>query len=349
MKSKKSGTQSKFLKIAAKSWDVGALRLLLAKMRKKRILVVGDLGVDRYTEGTVERICPEAPVPILHVSRETLKLGLGANVADNIRVLDGEVLLIGVVGADRTGEDFKRLMRTAGINPAHLVVDRKRRTVLKERLVTSQQQILRVDYEDLLPIAPATTGKVLRKTRNLISKVDAVIVQDYQKGMFSGDTARKLIALVRKRKGIVTVDPHPKAKSVSYRGAMVLTPNIKEAEALARVPITDDDSLDIAGRRILREAGAEHVVITRGKDGMAIFTAGKSVVYLIPTYAREVFDVSGAGDTVIAVLTLALSAGGSIQEAAILGNLAAGVEVGKRGTATVTANEILEMMDVMRR
>jgi len=308
-------------------------------------LVIGDVGVDRYTVGLVERISPEAPVPIVFVESEQLKLGLAANVADNVRVLGGEPLLVGAIGHDRGAEDFRALMRKARIKTDHLVVDRALRTVLKERVVSDRQQLLRIDYESLHELSAKTRRLVIRNVRGLLKRVDAVILEDYAKGLVDASMAEEIFGYARGEGRLVTADPNSKTPVSFYRGASVLTPNTKEAENLSGIAIRDEESLARAGFAILRQTQARYVVITRGKDGMAIFSSGNHQVTLIPTYAKEVYDVSGAGDTVIAVLTLALAAGASIEEASILGNLAAGVEVGKRGTATVTPAEVEAALD----
>ena len=344
-KSKKAAKKSRFVKLNTRDWDRRRLKSLLADIAGKRILVIGDVGVDRYTIGSVERISPEAPVPIVLVQQEVFKLGLAANVADNVKALGGVPLLTGVVGGDRTAEDFCKLLEQTGIASSHLVVDRNRRTVLKERIVSDRQQLLRVDYETLMDIDSAVEAKLLAKVKTLLAKCDAVILEDYAKGTLKGGLAEGVFAAAGKHKKIVAVDPNSKSELALYRGATVLTPNTKEAEALSGISIRDEISLMKAGQHILTETRADHVVITRGGEGMAIFTAGDSSCHLIPTYAQEVYDVSGAGDTVISVFTLAMSAGATASEAAVLGNLAAGVEVGKRGTATVSVEEILAAME----
>jgi rfaE bifunctional protein kinase chain/domain len=314
-------------------------------MAGRRVLVIGDVGVDRYTIGAVERISPEAPVPIVLVQSETLKLGLAANVADNIQALGGEAWLVGMVGRDEAAREFRGLLTGAQITPAHLVVDRSRRTVVKTRVVSDRQQLLRIDFESLHPLDGAVEKQLLERVEKLLPRVDAVIVEDYAKGMLSERFLKRVFAKARAARKLVAVDPNTKTPASHYQGASLLTPNTKEAEALSGIKIRDEASLLEAGSRILRDTRAEHVVITRGKDGMAIFSAGSSLVKLIPTYAREVYDVSGAGDTVIAVLALALASGAELEQATILGNLAAGVEVGKRGTATVSPEEVLVALE----
>jgi D-glycero-beta-D-manno-heptose-7-phosphate kinase len=321
------------------------LEEILTGIAGRRVLVIGDVGVDRYTIGSVERISPEAPVPIVFVEEELNKLGLAANVADNVKALGGIPLLTGIVGRDRAAEDFRALLVKAGVGGSHLVVDPMRRTVLKERIVSERQQLLRVDYETAGAVSAKAEKALIAKIGKLAGACDAIILEDYAKGLLNEKVAGAVFSAAKRHGRIVAVDPNAKTGISLYRGSTVLTPNTKEAEKLSRISIVDTPSLLEAGRRILKATSARHVVITRGKDGMAIFSAGISEASFIPTYAREVYDVSGAGDTVISVLTLALSAGASIEEAAILGNLAAGVEVGKRGTATVSPDEIRLAME----
>ncbi|MGK5084727.1 D-glycero-beta-D-manno-heptose-7-phosphate kinase [Bdellovibrionota bacterium FG-1] len=332
---------SQLQSIQPSQWPRPRLEALLGAMRGKKILVIGDLGVDRYTIGTVERISPEAPVPIVQVQSEQLKLGLAANVAENVQALGGNPYLVGVVGRDSGAVDFKKLLKAVPIRGTHLVSDPSRRTVLKDRVVSDRQQLLRIDFESLHPIGSKVEAQILGKVEALLPKVDAVIIEDYAKGLLSQRLCRKIFGLAKTARKLVAVDPNSKTLMRFYSGASVLTPNTKEAESLTGLKIQDKKSLIRVGNQVLQATGARYVVVTRGKEGMAIFGSAGEPVTLIPTYAREVYDVSGAGDTVISVLTLALASGASIQDAAILANLAAGVEVGKRGTATVSGEEIL--------
>ena len=355
--------------LSPECWDKVLLEKILSKFRRKKILVVGDVGVDRYTLGSVERISPEAPVPIVLVEEEKLKLGLAANVADNIRALGAIPLLVGVVGKDRGAEDFRALLKASGVKSSHLVVDSSRRTVLKERVVSERQQLLRIDYESQHSIHADIEEKIRKKVEDLVLgihskngskeksqnmskdgakvKVDGIIVEDYAKGGLT-KTLLASIFEIAKRAGIwVAVDSNLKTPPENYRGASILTPNTKEAEHLSGVMIRNEDTLLEAGSRILKLTGVSHLAITRGKEGMALFTRGNPVVRLIPTFAQEVYDVSGAGDTVISVLCLSLTTGASLEDASILGNLAAGIEVGKRGTATVSPDEIRTALSII--
>lgn len=328
-------------------WDRARLEALIDDWRGMRVLVIGDVGIDRYTLGSVERISPEAPVPIVRVEREIHKLGLAANVADNIAVLGGEPLLTGMVGKDRAAGDFKKLLGDAGISGSHLVLCPESRTVLKERIVTESQQLLRVDYESHHSVSQTTRKQLLAKVLALLPKVDAVIVEDYAKGLLDPGLLGRIFKAASKAGKLVAVDPNKKTPASWYAGATILTPNSREAEKLSGISIVDQESLVEAARKVLELSQAQHVIITRGKDGMALMSRGDFTVRMIPTYALEVFDVSGAGDTVIAVLALAMAAGATLEEAATLGNLAAGVEVSKRGTATVSPDEIRAHMDAV--
>jgi rfaE bifunctional protein kinase chain/domain len=321
-------------------WSGERLEKIVSAWRGKKILVIGDVGVDRYTIGSVERISPEAPVPIVRVEEEKLKLGLAANVADNIQALGGVPLMTGVIGKDRAGEDFRQLMSKAKISSQYLVSDTRARTIVKERIVSDLQQLLRVDYENDCALGSKTEAMLLKTILKGIKECDAVVLEDYAKGLLNPRLVQAIFLAAKKAGKQVAVDPNSRTAVETYRGAAILTPNTREAEALSGEAIRDQAALIRAGRKILKATLASHVVITRGREGMAVFTAGQTEVQVIPTYAQEVYDVSGAGDTVIAVLALAITAGAKIEEAAVLGNLAAGVEVGKRGTATVSPAEI---------
>ncbi|MBC7387070.1 MAG: bifunctional hydroxymethylpyrimidine kinase/phosphomethylpyrimidine kinase [Cryobacterium sp.] len=332
---------------------VDRLKSLVAAFSKRRILVIGDVGIDRYVTGDVERISPEAPVPVVFVKSEIHKLGLAANVADNLHALDAESDLIGVIGEDRFASEVRSLLRREKVSDRGLVVDPARRTIVKERIVSDRQQLLRIDYESPEPVSAAIEKQILASVKRLLSgarakkaatRVDGLIVQDYAKGMLSLEVIAQISKLAKAAKVPVFMDPNAKSTLDLYTGATFLTPNAKEAAALSGVAIRDHSSLKSAGSKLLKGTGAEFVVITLGKDGMAIFTKGSREPEMIPTFAREVYDVSGAGDTVISIMALAYASGATIREAAILGNLGAGVVVAKRGTATCTPEELNQAM-----
>ncbi len=334
-----STTSTKEIQI--KDWNKSRIHSVVDAWKAKHILVVGDVGIDRYTLGKVERISPEAPVPIVLVEEEKLKLGLAANVADNLRVLGGKAQLLGVVGKDNAAQDLRTLLSNAGLDAQALIEDASRKTILKERIVSERQQLLRIDYESQEAMSAAILEKVFEKFKSLMA-VDAVIIQDYAKGLCAPGFVQKLLAHAGNAKKPVFVDPHLKSSLESYRGAFLLTPNRKEAEALSGITLSSEASIRDAAVKISRETQASHVIITLGKDGMHVHSREAMSFAHIPTYAREVYDVSGAGDTVIAILSLALMSGATLEEAAIIGNIAAGIEVGKRGTATVSPQEIFE-------
>lgn len=341
-------TRIVFKKLPPERWNWARLETLLSELRGKRVLVLGDLGVDRYTQGAVDRISPEAPVPILRVLKQELKLGLAANVADNIRALGGEPVLVGVVGRDRAAEDFRQLLKRARVHDQGLIVDPARSTVLKDRMVSERQQMLRVDYEDAQPLAPKTLERVLARFRQVLPACGAVVVEDYAKGLLEPELLRGVYAAISRAKKMDVTDPNSKTELERYRGARLFKPNRKEAEILSGVKITDERSLSEAAGVLFKKTAAHEVLITLGRDGMALFSRGKSRAELIPTLAREVFDVSGAGDTVTAVLALGAATGATLSESAQLANIAAGIEVGKFGTATVSPDELRAEMRRLR-
>jgi rfaE bifunctional protein kinase chain/domain len=319
-----------------------SLLQIISGYRRKQIAVLGDVGIDRYTRGIAERISPEAPVPIVLVQNESLKLGLAANVADNIIALGGSAELAGVIGKDHDANDFLKLLKSKKLSSTSLVVDSGRRTILKERIVAENQQMLRIDYESTHALTAAIQKKIQASILKSIAHSDALIIEDYAKGLLSQAMVQAAIKAAKKRKIPVLVDPHYRTPVEWYSGATLLTPNKKEAELMAGAKIIDEESLLRVGREIIKRTRSESLIITLGKEGMAIFKNGKSEPVLIPTAAREVYDVSGAGDTVISVLALSLAAGANLEEAALISNLAAGVEVSKRGTATVSIQEIVD-------
>lgn len=319
-------------------FDIKQFETIAKRVKNQRILVIGDVGVDCYMMGKVERISPEAPVPVLHVEQEILKLGLAANVADNIQAMSASSVLVGVVGNDKAAEDLSKLCLASGIMTQHLVHD-DRKTIFKTRMVAQGQQLIRIDQETTSPISERTEEQILQKIFYLSQDVDAIILEDYAKGMITESLAKRIFKIARRNEIPITVDPNLKTPAKFYRGASLLTPNTSEAERLSGIKITCESSLRKCGEKILKLTSADAVVITRGGDGMAILEdSGK--FRMIPTFAKEVYDVSGAGDTVISALTLFMAAGASLYDAVILANVAAGIEVGKQGTATVSLSEI---------
>ena len=302
----------------------------------KKILVVGDVMLDLYIQGEVERISPEAPVPVVRVSAESSVPGGAANVANNIISLGGSPILVGVIGSDSAGRQLRTLLKRRKIDGRALVADPDRPTVTKSRVVAGHQQVVRIDREPRGDIGPEVKEKLLQAIWNLDGEIDGIILEDYAKGVVDQDLIDRLIALARTRGCFLVVDPNGRRR-FTYRGAKLISPNLKEAMELAglgrEVPLAE------LGRSLLKKWGAESVLITLGEEGMCLFERGKKF-FRIPTVAQEVFDVSGAGDTVIGTIALALSSGADLPEAARIANCAAGVVVGKLGTATLTTDEL---------
>jgi len=323
------------------------LSALMSRFSRKKIVVFGDVGIDQYTVGKVTRISPEAPIPIVEVTEVSYKLGLAANVADNVAALGGQAHLVGLVGKDHSGRIFQSLLKERGIASEYLVQDRQRPTTLKERVVAENQQVVRIDHETKTAISGDMISQTEERLERAIRGAHCVIIEDYAKGLVTSGLCQAAVRMAAKKDIPVLVDPNSKTPLKIYRGCTLVTPNTAEAEALTGIDIDSPARLREAGRMLLDELGSPFVIITRGKDGMAIFTKGRKDPVLMPTFAREVYDVSGAGDTVIATLALSLVAGGDIHEAALLANYAAGVEVSKRGTATVSQAELKEYIKVM--
>lgn len=303
-----------------------------------RIAVIGDLILDSFIWGKVERISPEAPVPVVEVVRETECLGGAANVARNLAALDAQPILIGVVGRDPPGRRFLDLLAEERIDGGGVVVDDSRRTTTKSRIIAHHQQVCRFDREDRNPPSPERFADVRQRALDVVSEVQAVLISDYSKGMISGALTGPLIERCQAAGVIVVVDPKVRDLTL-YRGVDVITPNKHEAELASGVDILDETSLGMAARIIQERSGSRQVLITRGEEGMSLLDG--DLLQNFPAVAREVFDVTGAGDTVIATYALALAAGAPPADAALLSNHAAGVVVGKLGTATLTRDELV--------
>ncbi len=294
--------------------------------------------LDRYVWGRVERISPEAPVPVVEVVKESVHLGGAANVAYNLAVLKARPLLVGVVGGDEAGDRLVEELHRQEISSEGIVRDKGRSTTIKTRIIAHNQQVCRTDREDKTPLSQGTVDQLRGAYQTLLEPAKGMIISDYAKGALSAPLVVDLIQEARQAKKFLAVDPKSGDFSV-YRGASIVTPNKKEAVRASGVEIVDEASFIQAGEKLLEVTASDYLLITRGEEGMTLFD-GKEPSH-IPTVAREVFDVSGAGDTVIASLTLAVAAGASIRDAAILANHAAGVAVGKLGTAAATGEEIL--------
>lgn len=306
-----------------------------------RVLCIGDVMLDRFVYGAVERISPEAPIPVLHVEREKAMLGGAGNVAANIAALGAKAVLLSVVGKDAAGQEIARLLDESGIG-AELVEAPLRQTTVKSRFVCGTQQVLRVDREKTEAVAADIEETLLARAAQLISATDAVILSDYGKGVLTDAVIASVIALAQKAGKPVIVDPKG-ADFSRYRGATVVTPNRKELETATGMKAATDETVRAAAMKIIVHCGIANVLATRSKDGMALISAKADPLY-IPAHVREIYDVSGAGDTVIAAFSAALAAGADMPAAAWLSNIAAGIVVGKPGTATARPEEIEKVL-----
>jgi len=321
---------------------------LLPRLAGKRVLVIGDLMVDKFIWGKVRRISPEAPVPVVEISRESYSFGGAANVANNIRTLDGEVAIVGVVGTDMVGEHLLSDLEAQRIDISGVEKDSERPTIIKTRIIAQHQQVVRVDREDTsIPTRPVL-DKILDNFTRKLPEVDAVIISDYGKGTINSYILPAIIEMTRKQNIPLTVDPKVE-NFLKYRRVTCITPNLAEAAGGMRMPEPkDEEELKSLGKKILQRLQSDSVLITRGENGMTLFEKSGRIVS-IPTRAQEVFDVTGAGDTVIAVFTLALAAKIKMELAAEIANYAAGIVVGKLGTATVTPAELSQAIQRIKR
>ncbi|MFI5347326.1 MAG: D-glycero-beta-D-manno-heptose-7-phosphate kinase [Elusimicrobiota bacterium] len=315
----------------------------IARFRGRRILVVGDLMLDQYIRGSVSRISPEAPVPVVRVTGESHIPGGAGNVVSNLAALGAHVSVVGVVGEDEAGRRLLEQFRGRGVDVEGVVVDVDRQTTQKCRVVAERQQAIRYDRETTGPLSHATEARLLASLSEEIARSEAVILSDYGKGVIGPRLLSRAIPGARRRQIPITVDPKPEHFR-RYKGVTCVTPNTSEAWAcMHRQPKAGNEALAELGRDILKTLHSRSVLITRGPDGMSLFEAGGKITN-IPTMAREVFDVSGAGDTVISTFTLALAAGAPLTRAAVLSNQAAGIVVAKLGTATTDVEELSEAL-----
>ena len=317
-------------------------RELLARMQRQRVLVVGDLMLDEWVWGHVSRISPEAPVPVVAVTEHSFTLGGAGNVASNLRAIGASVTFAGVVGDDAEGARLLTLLDAIDVDRRATVRLADRPTTRKTRIVAHNQQVVRADWESSAPLAAADRERLLRLVAEGAGGFDAVVLSDYAKGLFS----QELVTALRSLAPVVTADPKP-ANLDLFADLTCVAPNAFEAETASGIRITDYASLDAAGAALLARLRCRYVVITRGERGMALFGA-RGERLRIASVARTVFDVSGAGDTVIATLTLALAAGAPIELAVELANFAAGTVVEKLGTATATPAEIVAFIGTVR-
>lgn len=316
---------------------------LFQTIQGRRVLVVGDLMLDEFIWGTARRLAPEAPVPVVEVERETWKLGGAANVAANVRALGGVPTVLGVIGDDLSAELLKAEFRRNDLSDTGLLVDAERPTTRKTRVMAHSHQVVRVDRERRRPVSESIEDAIIARFAELLPEMAAVAVSDYDKGALTPRILEEILDLAHDRGLPVCLDP--KLRNFPfYKPVTVITPNHHEAEAATQLTIENDESLADVCRAIRQMLGKPNVLVTRGEAGMTLCDPN-GVLTHIPAAAREVYDVTGAGDTVLATLTLALAAGAEMSTAAITANHAAGVVVGKLGTATATPEEIAATFD----
>ena len=324
------------------SHDSKALIAGIDKFVSCRILVVGDVIMDEFLWGRVERISPEAPVPVVEVERESLMLGGAGNVVNNIIALGSRVILCGVIGNDVMGRELVRKLRKLK-SPTHgLVVEDRRPTTMKTRVVAHSQQVVRVDREERQPVSRDSIEKILLTVKEQLDSIDAIVVADYGKGVVTQKLMDGIRSLTDGSQLVLSVDPKVQNLAL-YRSVTLVTPNNHEAQLMSGITIDDEKSLEKAGNHLLKELGCQMVLVTQGDKGMSLFE-GNGRVTQIPTVARKVFDVSGAGDTVTGTFTLALAAGLEPRQAAVLANIAAGIVVAEVGTATASAAQLREAL-----
>ena len=326
--------------------DLKRLRQILDRAPSKRILVVGDLMLDEFVWGKVGRISPEAPVPVVEVTHESYFPGGAANVARNLREFVGRVSVIGLIGKDLSGQQLRDLLADRKIDISDAVEDEKFRTIVKTRIIARHQQVVRVDREKITALSTKQIAKVVAAVRKRLNEFDAIIFEDYGKGFLAAELVAQVARHARAAKKIVTADPNPN-NLIDWSGMTAVKPNRAEAFLAAGIPNRDSDlppkeDVDLvhAGKELMRKWGTQSLLITLGEHGVMFFEKGKHPHH-IPTKARDVFDVSGAGDTAIAIFTLALVCNATPLEAAQIANHASAVVVGKLGTATVTREELV--------
>ena len=326
--------------VAGQSGDT-ELAQLVRRFGDARVLVLGDVMLDRYVSGSASRLSPEAPIPVLRPTARRATVGGAANVALNVATLGGQVALVGVIGDDAEGAELAQLLESSGIVP-HLVTAAGRPTTAKTRFMVGAHQLLRLDEETAAAIDELIAERVVQRFSYALGTANVVVLSDYAKGVLSDSVLRAVLAQCQSSDCMVIADPK-RMDFASYRGATVLTPNEYEVRQATRIEADDDSEADRAGRRALDDTGCAAVLVTRSAKGLTLVRRDELPLHL-PTRAREVADVSGAGDTLVAALAVALGAGAALPEAAMLANITAGIAVGKPGTATVSRNELLGVL-----
>ncbi|OQX95742.1 D-glycero-beta-D-manno-heptose-7-phosphate kinase [candidate division KSB1 bacterium 4572_119] len=308
------------------------------KFKDKKILILGDLMLDRYLEGSVSRISPEAPVPVVELTNEFTRLGGAANVAYNLHSLGAQPIPVGIIGKDIAGSELIQLMQSLTFKTDYILQDASRPTAVKTRIIADNQHVVRADWESKAAINDQTANKIISAVKDCLPKVDAVIIEDYNKGLLSKTVIEEVIKLSNQHKKIITVDPKFN-NFFSYKSVTLFKPNRKEIESALGLRINSDRELGKACERMKERLQCKYVLITLGEQGMCLLSSDDEF-FKIPTKARKVHDVSGAGDTVISTLTLALASGADVREAITLANYAAGVVCGEVGVIPITPEKL---------
>jgi D-beta-D-heptose 7-phosphate kinase/D-beta-D-heptose 1-phosphate adenosyltransferase len=339
----RSSSKKSEASVRAEGISNGTLRRYIQRFPQASVLVIGDLILDHYIWGRVSRISPEAPVPVVHVESESVRLGGAANVFNNILALGGKADLCGAIGPDETGRMLLKELSAKRSGRGGVVIDHDRPTTRKSRVIAHNQQVVRYDLERRGELKPVLQKRILRYVESRLRELSCLVVSDYSKGVVTAPLMSELTRLAAPRKIPVIVDPKVEHFGY-YKGVTVITPNHLEATQAAGLHGDDDQVIQEAGSIIRQRLGCGSVLVTRGERGMSLFEAD-GVSWHIPTRARQVYDVTGAGDTVVGTMALALATGASMREAASLANQAAGVVVGMVGTATVTSKQLAEALE----
>jgi D-glycero-beta-D-manno-heptose-7-phosphate kinase len=311
--------------------------------KDKNILIIGDIMMDEYLSGNVSRISPEAPVPVVEIDRETVRFGGSANVALNIKFLGCEPLLIGLLGKDQMGESFTNLMHKFNLNTSGLIFSSQRPTTVKTRIIGDGQHIARVDKENKNNATPVEVEQLKHKILEMLSEADGVVLQDYNKGVLTKEIIKFTIEQCNQKGLLISVDPKF-TNFMAYKNTTIFKPNVIEAQQAVAKNFDTEEEVEAAGFELMRQLNTESILLTRGKKGLSLFEKDKPVVH-IPTQARKVADVSGAGDTVISTMTVACLGGATKQEAALLANIAAGVVVEEIGIVPIYKNKLLSKIE----
>jgi D-beta-D-heptose 7-phosphate kinase/D-beta-D-heptose 1-phosphate adenosyltransferase len=310
----------------------------LENFSKVKVLVVGDIMLDRYWWGTVSRISPEAPVPVVHLNETSLVAGGAANVAVNIAGLSAEPFLVGMIGDDREAELLPAVLNDSNISPEYLIKLSNRQTTVKTRVLAHSQQVVRVDQESKLNLSASEEEEIWKKIDSLIKEVNLIVVSDYNKGFLTDNLLKRLITSASNKNKFVLVDPKGKNYN-KYQGAAILTPNLKEVAEACGMDETEPNIIEQAGEKLFAALDLKALLITQGEEGMTLLEKNKKSIHLTAR-ARKVYDVTGAGDTVIATLAVAIGAGLSLVESSNAANIAAGIVVEQVGTSAINFNEL---------